>query len=77
MANIEADPSSQQIQNEKEQEGIVVWDQKGVVVLWPDGHCSRFSWATLRQTCQCSECQKRKKESAVDTDQLVQFYTLF
>lgn len=21
-----------------EREGIVVWDQKGLVVLWPDGH---------------------------------------
>jgi hypothetical protein len=68
---------SHQIQNEKEREGIVVWDQKGLVVLWPDGHCSRFSWVTLRQACQCLECQKQQKESAVDTDHLVQFYALF
>jgi DUF971 family protein len=38
-------------------EGIVVWDQKGLVVLWPDGHCGRFSWLALRQTCPCRECQ--------------------
>ncbi len=37
-------------------EGIVVWDQNGLVVVWPDGHCSRFSWTALRQGCPCSEC---------------------
>ena len=42
---------------ETEREGIVVWDQKGLVVLWPDGHCSRFPWAALRQACLCAECR--------------------
>lgn len=37
-------------------EGIVVWDQQGLVVVWPDGHCSRYSWTALRQGCSCSEC---------------------
>ena len=41
----------------EQQEGIVVWDQKGLVVLWPDGHCGRFSWLALRQACPCIECQ--------------------
>lgn len=45
------------------EEGIVVWDQKGLVVLWPDGHCSRFSWLALRQACSCSECQSQATSS--------------
>jgi DUF971 family protein len=45
-----------------EQEGLVVWDQKGLVVLWPDGHCSRFPWAALRQACLCAECRKHREE---------------
>lgn len=31
------------------QEGIVVWDQKGLVIAWPDGLARRFSWDLLRQ----------------------------
>ena len=31
------------------QEGIVVWDQDGMVVAWPDGLARRFSWDLLRQ----------------------------
>ncbi len=37
-------------------EGLVVWDQQGLVVVWPDGHSSRFSWTALRQGCPCPEC---------------------
>ena len=44
-----------------EREGIVVWDQKGLVVLWPDGHCSRFPWAALRQACPCTECCEHRE----------------
>ena len=47
---------------ESEHEGMVVWDQKGLVVLWPDGHCSRFPWAALRQACLCAECRKQREE---------------
>ena len=47
---------------ETEREGIVVWDQKGLVVLWPDGHCSRFSWTALRQGCPCSECRQQQEK---------------
>lgn len=31
------------------QEGIVVWDQQGMVIAWPDGLARRFSWDLLRQ----------------------------
>jgi hypothetical protein len=45
-----------------EQEGIVVWDQKGLVVRWPDGHCSRFLWAMLRHSCPCPKCCKQRED---------------
>ena len=62
MVNTHLHSLSDQDQNEQEREGIVVWDQNGVVVLWPDGHCSRFSWEMLRQSCQCAECQTRQEQ---------------
>jgi DUF971 family protein len=40
------------------QEGIIVWDHKGVVIMWSEGHSSRFSWSTLRSLCACAECQR-------------------
>ena len=45
-------------------EGLVVWDQKGVVVVWPDGHRSRLSWTALRAACQCVECQAQLADVA-------------
>jgi DUF971 family protein len=53
--------------NESEREGIVVWDQKGLVVLWPDGHCSRFPWSALRQACPCAECRTQRGEAEHST----------
>jgi DUF971 family protein len=53
---------SSQEGKDPEREGIVVWDQKGLVVLWPDGHCSRFPWDALRQACACAECCAQRKE---------------
>jgi DUF971 family protein len=47
---------------DQEQEGIVVWDYKGIVVVWPDGHGSRFSWAVLRQVCPCPVCREQRVE---------------
>ena len=40
-------------------EGILVWDQKGVVIMWQDGHRSRFSWQTLRENCTCGDCRRQ------------------
>lgn len=57
-----AQKDSSQSGKDPEREGIVVWDQKGLVVLWPDGHCSRFPWDALRQACACAECCARRKE---------------
>jgi len=42
----------------KEQDGFVVWDQQGLVVMWPDKHSSRFSWEALRHICLCAECRE-------------------
>lgn len=39
------------------QEGVIVWDHKGVVIMWPEGHSSRFAWSMLRSLCTCAECQ--------------------
>jgi DUF971 family protein len=49
---------------ETEQDGIVVWDRKGVVVVWPDGHRSRVPWAALRAACQCAECRAQRESAA-------------
>lgn len=49
------------------QDGIIVWDQKGVVIMWQDGHRSRFSWQALRGNCTCADCQSQDlKQSAVE-----------
>lgn len=42
-------------------DGMLVWDYKGVVVVWPDGHRSRLSWAVLRAVCQCVECRQQRE----------------
>jgi DUF971 family protein len=41
-------------------EGILVWDQKGIVIMWADGHRSRFSWTALRSACACNDCQQQQ-----------------
>jgi DUF971 family protein len=48
-----------QSKKDQEREAIVVWDHTGVVVAWPAGHRSRFSWAMLRQACPCAECRRQ------------------
>jgi len=50
-------------QSEKDNNGIVVWDQRGLVVMWPDRSANRFSWETLRHISLCAECQKPSPHS--------------
>jgi DUF971 family protein len=49
-------------QEGREPAGFVVWDQRGLVVVWPDHHRSRFSWEALRQVCLCAECRGQRAE---------------
>jgi DUF971 family protein len=49
-------------QRRQEHDGFVVWDQQGLVVVWPDKHRSRFSWEALRHSCRCVECQEPQAE---------------
>ena len=51
------------------QEGIVVWDQEGLVIAWPDGLARRFSWDRLRQL---SIIEKMSGQSAQQEFALVQ-----
>jgi DUF971 family protein len=48
------------------QEGIIVWDHKGVVIMWPEGHSSRFAWSTLRSLCTCAECQRDVTQTTIE-----------
>ena len=52
---------------QKIQEGIVVWDQEGMVIAWPDGLARRFSWDLLRQLSMNKELsgQSAQQESAL------------
>lgn len=45
------------IDSKEEREPIIVSDQYGIVISWPDKHISRFFWSDLRQACPCGECQ--------------------
>lgn len=49
----------------KEREGIVVWDQHGLVVVWPEGHSSRFSWETLQHISRCAECHTHSPQPPI------------
>jgi hypothetical protein len=48
--------------NTKGSAGLVVWDRNGLVVVWPDGHRSRFPWAGLRQICRRAERQHQQQQ---------------
>jgi DUF971 family protein len=54
-------PVSSERASSKEHEGIIVWDQNGVVVVWPDGHRSRLLWTSLRNACECAECRQQRE----------------
>jgi len=47
------------VQREKQQEGMLMSDQQGVVIAWRDGQARRFSWETLRHLSTCEECQQQ------------------
>lgn len=51
--------SSPENMTTKKSDDLVVSDHKGLVVVWQDGHRSRFSWTGLRRLCRCAECQQR------------------
>ncbi|MGE0680503.1 MAG: gamma-butyrobetaine hydroxylase-like domain-containing protein [Candidatus Binatia bacterium] len=38
---------------------MIVGDQHGIVIAWPDKHTSRFLWSDLRHACPCGECQDK------------------
>lgn len=65
---ISVQKDSPQGDTEPKREGLVVWDQKGLVVLWPDGHCSRFPWAALRQACPCGECRRQREAQPAEPE---------
>jgi DUF971 family protein len=53
-------PLASSIQSKANQEGIIVWDPKGIVIMWHDGHRSRFFWQGLRANCSCKDCQPHR-----------------
>ncbi|MGE0683442.1 MAG: gamma-butyrobetaine hydroxylase-like domain-containing protein [Candidatus Binatia bacterium] len=57
----------------KKSDGIVVWDHKGLVIVWPDGHHSRFSWVELRQVCHCAECRHQQEQRPGSCDPLYNY----
>jgi DUF971 family protein len=44
-------------QRDRQQEGILMSDQQGVVIAWRDGQVRRFSWEVLRHLSACKDCQ--------------------
>jgi len=46
-------------QREKQQEGMLMSDQQGVVIAWHDGQARRFSWELLRHLSVCEDCQQQ------------------
>jgi DUF971 family protein len=47
------------VQREKQQEGMLMSDQQGVVIAWRDGQARRFSWEMLRHLSVCEDCQQQ------------------
>ncbi len=45
-------------------EDLLVWDQQGIIIVWADGHRSRFSWSDLRAICSCQACQQYQRSTA-------------
>lgn len=55
-------------QSKANQDGIIVWDQNGIVIMWQDGHRSRFFWQDLRSNCACRDCQPHKSTHVGHTE---------
>jgi len=52
-------------QRDRQQEGMLMSDQQGVVIAWRDGQVRRFSWTLLRHLSICEECQQQSTQSHV------------
>lgn len=52
-------PLNTVVQREKQQEGMLMSDQQGVVIAWRDGQARRFSWELLRHLSVCEDCQQQ------------------
>lgn len=46
-------------QRDRQQEGMLMSDQQGVVIAWRDGQVRRFSWTELRHLSICEDCQQQ------------------
>jgi DUF971 family protein len=46
-------------QRDRQQEGMLMSDQQGVVIAWRDGQARRFSWTELRHLSVCEECPQQ------------------
>ena len=44
---------------DRQQEGMLMSDQQGVVIAWRDGQVRRFSWTQLRHLSVCEDCQQQ------------------
>jgi hypothetical protein len=55
--------AAKQMKNSSDENGMVVWDKHGLVVSWPDGHSSRFSWAALRHAHSCPACKQSREHA--------------
>jgi hypothetical protein len=47
---------------DRQQEGILMSDQQGVVIAWRDGQVRRFSWTQLRHLSVCEDCQRQSEQ---------------
>jgi hypothetical protein len=46
-------------QRDRQQEGMLMSDQLGVVIAWRDGQVRRFSWTELRHLRVGEDCQQQ------------------
>lgn len=48
---------------------IEIDSEQGMLVEWPDGHQSRFSFESLRAACPCAACrdQNQRRDPRIET----------